>query len=114
MAYLDNILRWIAQPAQYPADGQANTQTYILRPGDPGETHLGPLGLADVQAIVHGYVEAVPIPGGAVMLVNADARIVQETFASNPLASRIAGQPIAGVAVVTNHPDWTGTDEGDE
>lgn len=113
MAYLDNILRWIAQPAQYPADGQANTQTYILRPGDPGESHLGPLGLADVQAIVHGYVEAVPIPG-AVMLVNADARIVQETFAANPLASRIAGQPIVGVAVVTNHPDWTGTDEGDE
>jgi len=64
--------------------------------------------LDSLQELVGGYCEAVPLPFPHLsLIVNEDGR--QLRLLPNPAASRLAGQPIVGVALVIRYDE-----EGDE
>ncbi len=62
-------------------------------------------GLEELQKLAGGYIEVVAIPGdqAKIMLVNEDG--LAERLKLNREASRIAGRPIVGDAVIIRRSD---------
>ena len=58
----------------------------------------GKQALAGLQAWVGGYIEVVDLADGRQMVVNEEGWLKE--LPVNPEASRLAGQPIAGPAVI--------------
>lgn len=88
--------------------------TTILYPDGTIRSRAARMTLADMQEAVRGYVDVVPVPilgRAAVLVVNADAHVVGAVFAPNARATSVAGQPIRGVAVLTDDPAWTGLEQ---
>lgn len=55
-------------------------------------------GVGEIEQIVNGYLQVVPIGHGAVMLIDVDG--VEKQRKPNREASRIAGFPIVGDALI--------------
>jgi len=69
--------------------------------------------LAELQAFVGGYIEAVYLPGGVVMLVNEEGKLEGLPYNEPATALYGAGDPIAGNAIVCSMAEM-GEDEEEE
>lgn len=77
----------------------------IIRPDGTSRT-VGPgeaFGFADAQREVQGYIEVVPVSGGAKALVNEEGRV--RGLLPNRAASARAGYPLVGTVVIVSGPD---------
>lgn len=76
--------------------------TLLIVPGKPDTNPVPKNGkdfkLDEVQALVGGYVELIRLADGRLMLVDEDGRF--KRLAMNDAASRLAGLPIVGNALV--------------